>query len=148
MPVIRWNNPQELGLRNEFDSLFDGIFRGDLSRTASAFAPAWLPAVDIAETGNDFTVRMELPGVGKDDVTITLEDAILTVKGEKKQEKGSKESGYRRVERSYGSFHRSFSLPSAVRTEGVDASFSEGVLTITLPKAEEAKPKQIIITVK
>lgn len=156
MSLVRWNPARDLSafpsdvlsMRKEFNRLFDNFFHGDLTDTTSAFTSTWIPAVDIAERENDFDVKMELPGVAKEDVKITMQEGILTVKGEKKQEKESKGSDYHRVERSYGSFQRSFSLPAAVRAADIDASFSDGVLRITLPKAEEARPKQIDVKVK
>lgn len=156
MSLVRWNPARDLSafpsdvlsMRKEFNSLFERFFHGDLSDTTSAFTSAWIPAVDIAERENDFVVRMELPGVTKEDVKISMQEGILTVKGEKKQERESKASDYHRVERSYGSFQRSFTLPTAIKAENIDASFSDGVLNIALPKAEEAKPKQIDVKVK
>jgi len=106
------------------------------------------PAVDVVENENDIQVKVELPGVSKDDVKITMQDNILTIRGEKKQEKETKNSEYHRVERSYGSFQRSFTLPTNVNHDKIDASYNDGVLKVTLPKAEEAKPKQIEVKVK
>jgi HSP20 family protein len=156
MSLVRWNIARDLSafpsdvlsMRKDFNRVFDGFFHGELSDAASAFTPAWIPAVDIAEGEKGFVVTMELPGVAKQDVRITMQEGILTVKGEKKQEKEPEGSDYSRVERSYGSFQRSFSLPPAVSTAGIDASFSDGVLNIRLPKVEEAAPKQIDVTVK
>jgi len=156
MSLVRWNPARDLSafpsdvlsMRKEFNRLFDSFFQGDLADTTSAFTSAWIPAVDIAERENEFVVRMELPGVKKEDVKITMQEGILTVRGEKKQEKESKGSDFHRVERAYGSFQRSFTLPTAVKSGDIDASFSDGVLNISLPKAEEAKPKQIDVRVK
>ena len=156
MSLVRWNPVRDLSafpsdvlsMRKEINRLFDNFFQGDLADTTSAFTSAWVPAVDIAEHEGDFVVRMELPGVKKDDVKITMQEGVLTVKGEKRQEKESKGLDYHRVERSYGSFQRSFTLPTAVKSENIDASFTDGVLQIALPKAEEAKPKQIDVRVK
>jgi HSP20 family protein len=156
MSLVRWNPARDLSafpsdvlsMRKEINRMFDSFFHGDLSDTTSAFTSAWIPPVDIAERDKDFVVRMELPGVAKEDVSITMQESVLTVKGEKKQEKESKGSDYHRAERSYGSFQRSFTLPTGVRAEGIDASFSDGVLNIFLPKAEEARPKQIDVKVK
>jgi HSP20 family protein len=108
----------------------------------------WTPAVDVAEHEDAYQVKVELPGVSKDDVKITMQDNILTIRGEKKQEKESKNSNYHRVERSYGSFQRSFTLPTSVKHDKIEASYNDGILTIALPKAEEAKPKQIEVKVK
>jgi len=156
MSLVRWNPARDLSafpsdvlsMRKEFDRLFDSFFHGDNSDATSAFTSAWIPAVDIAEREKDFVVKMELPGVKKEDVRVTMQEGILTIKGEKKQEKESKGSDYHRVERSYGSFQRSFTLPTALRPGDIDASFADGVLNITLPKAEEATPKQIDVKVK
>jgi HSP20 family protein len=156
MSLVRWNPARDLtafpsdvlSMQKEINRMFDSIFHGDLSDSTSAFTSAWIPAVDIAERENDFVVRMELPGVTKEDVKIIMQEGILTVKGEKKQEKESKGSDYHRVERSYGSFQRSFTLPTAIKAENIDASFRDGVLNISLPKAEEARPKQIDVKVK
>jgi HSP20 family protein len=126
--------------------MFDGFFRGtgDEDYTLSS----WTPAVDIAEHDDEYLVKVELPGVNKDDVKLTLENNILTIRGEKKQEKETKKENYHRVERSYGSFQRSFTLPAAVKADKIDASYNDGILTVSLPKAEEAKPKQIEVKVK
>ena len=156
MSIIRWNPVRDLStfptdmlsMRDDFNRLIDGFFRGEPSDTTAPFTSAWIPAVDIAEHENDFVVRMELPGVAKEDVNITILEDILTVKGEKKQDRESKGSNYHRVERSYGSFQRSFTLPTAVKADRIDATFANGVLSITLPKAEESKPKQIDVKVK
>jgi HSP20 family protein len=112
------------------------------------FSSYWTPAVDIAEQENEYLVKMELPGVNKEDVKISLESNILTIRGEKKQEKEEKNKSLHRVERSYGSFQRSFTLPTSVKNDKIDAFFEDGVLSVTLPKMEEAKPKQIEVKVK
>jgi HSP20 family protein len=91
---------------------------------------------------------VELPGVNKDDVKITMQDNILTIRGEKKEEKKGKEGNAHRVERYYGSFQRSFSLPTSVKNDRIEAEYRDGILTINMPKAEEAKPKQIEVKVK
>ncbi len=165
MTLIRWNPTRSLinrsnGLYNiqrEMDRLFENFFHGDLQDDGSFGLSYWTPAVDITEQDNEYVVKVELPGVNKEDVKITLESNVLTIRGEKKlaqtaqssgQEKETKEDNYHRVERMYGSFQRSFTLPSTVRNEKIDAVYKDGILTITLPKAEEAKPKQIEVKVK
>jgi len=155
MSLVRWNPARDLatwpsdlfGVQREMNRLFDNFFRGT-DRGDDAALTAWSPAVDIAEHDSEYLVNVELPGVTKEDVKITLESNILTVHGEKKQEKETKKENYHRVERSYGSFQRSFALPSTVKSEKIDAAFNNGVLSIRLPKAEEAKPKQIEVKVK
>jgi HSP20 family protein len=104
---------------------------------------AWIPAVDIYETKESIVLNVELPGVTKEDIALEVKDSTLTIKGEKKLEKNVKEENFHRLERSYGSFTRAFTLPSTVQQDKVKAKFRDGILEIMLPKAEEAKPKQI-----
>ena len=132
----------------EIDTMFDKFMRGGTADDSSFAVSHWMPAVDVAEHDEEYQVKVELPGVSKDDVKITMQDNILTIHGEKKQEKESKSSNYHRVERSYGSFQRSFTLPTSVKHDTIEASYKDGILTIALPKAEEAKPKQIEVKVK
>ena len=156
MTLIRWNPTRDLttfpletlNMQREINRMFDNFFRGGIQDDGTTFASAWTPAVDIAEQDNQYTVKVELPGVSKDDVRITMQDNILTIRGEKKAEKETNETGYYRTERSYGSFQRSFTLPTHVKSDKIEALHKDGVLTITLPKAEEAKPKQIEVKVK
>jgi HSP20 family protein len=156
MSLIRWNPNRELGsfpsdilsMQREINRMFDTFFRGGLSDETALAPSAWSPAVDIAEHDNEYVVKMEIPGVDKGDVKITMRDGVLTVSGEKKSEKESKGSSYHRVERSYGTFERSFSLPSSVKADNIDAVFKDGILSITLPKSETSKPKQIEVKVK
>ena len=133
---------------NTFDRMLDNFFRGGVQDDGSLAVSYWTPAVDIAELDNQFVVKVELPGINKDDVKITLESNILTIRGEKKEETNVKEENYHRVERTYGSFQRSFKLPTTVKGDNIDALYEAGILTITMPKAEEAKPKQIEVKVK
>jgi HSP20 family protein len=156
MSLIRWNPGRELGtfpsdvlnMQREINRMFDSFFRSESPEGMPLAASVWTPAVDIAEDDNGYVVKAELPGVKKDQVKITMQDNVLSIRGEKEEEKESRSSSYHRVERSYGAFERRFSLPSNVRQDGIDATFKDGILTVTLPKAEEAKPKQIDVTVK
>jgi HSP20 family protein len=107
----------------------------------------WAPPVDIYENGDNLVLKAELPGFNPDDVEIRVEDNTLYLKGERKFEKDVKEQSYHRVERSYGTFTRSFSLPNSVDADKVAATYKDGVLTLTMPKKEEAKPKTIKINV-
>lgn len=110
---------------------------------------AWGPNVDIIENQDNFEIHAELPGVKQEDVKITLENNVLTLSGEKKQElKEDQKDNYCRIERSYGRFERSFSLPNTVKADGVKATFEDGVLKIHLPKAETAKSRMITIEAK
>ena len=107
---------------------------------------AWVPAVDVEETDNSYLFSAELAGLGKDDVEITFEDNVLTLSGERKIEKDDENDNYHRIERSYGTFTRSFNLPSHVDSTKVAAKFNNGILTIEVPKSEQAKPQKIEIT--
>ncbi|MFN0158596.1 MAG: Hsp20/alpha crystallin family protein [Bacteroidota bacterium] len=156
MSLIRWNPTRELSafpadmltMQREINRMFDGVFRGGIQDEGSLFSTTWSPAVDIAEHDTEYVVKVELPGINKDDVKITMQNNILTIRGEKKQEKETKESNLYRVERAYGSFRRSFTLPATVKGDKIEASYNDGILSITLPKADEAKPKQIEVKVK
>jgi HSP20 family protein len=103
----------------------------------------WSPAVDILETENDLVLKADLPDVKSDDITVHVENQTLTIKGERKFEENGNTKGYHRIERSYGSFVRSFAVPSTVDTEKVAADYKNGVLTVKLPKKETAKPRQV-----
>ncbi len=144
MTLVKWNPNRSLF--NLAEGLFDEFFGADrmLSRTDEA----WYPAVDIKENKDAYKVVMELPGLSKDDVQISLEDGVLIVKGEKKSEQEEKEGDYQYYERRFGKFERMFRINSEIKQDQVDASFKDGILTIELPKTETAKPKQIAINVK
>jgi len=107
----------------------------------------WSPRVDISETDGNFVIKAEVPEVKKEDVKVTVDNGVLTVSGERKQEKEEKGKKFHRVERYYGSFSRSFTLPDNVDETKVKATFKDGMLTLTLPKTEEAKPKAIEVKV-
>lgn len=150
MTLMRWNPIRDLAteifdLQKEINRMFDRFFRGFEDEEIRVVS--WSPRVDISETNDEYIVRAEIPGVSKDDVKITIKDDILTISGEKKQEKETKGENFHRVERVYGSFSRSFVLPGSVKVDKVEAKFKDGVLTIKLPKVEEAKPKEIEIKV-
>jgi HSP20 family protein len=131
------------GLQDEMNRVFSDFFDEAGEKTIAAFSPA----VDLVDTENALQVKVELPGVKKEDVEITLKNDVLTVKGEKKEEKEEKGENRYYIERSYGSFSRSLTLPAAVQFDKVAASFVDGVLEITLPKAEEEKARQVEIKV-
>jgi HSP20 family protein len=107
----------------------------------------WAPSVDVSETDGEYQIKAEIPDVKKEDVKVTLEDGVLTIQGERKFEKEEKGKKYHRVERSYGSFVRSFTLPDLVDEANVKAEFKDGVLNLKLPKSEKVKPKAIEVTV-
>ena len=147
MAIVRWEPLRDLmTTQRGFDRLFKEAFtpffgEGELSTRT------WAPPVDIYENENDIVLKAELPGIDPKDVEVRVEDNTLYLKGERKFEKEVKDESYHRIERSYGSFARSFSLPNSINAEKVKAEFKDGLLTLTLPKREEAKPKTIKIDV-
>lgn len=155
MAITRWKPERELStwspfrdllnMQKELGRVFDGLFTD--YDTEGSFAATWAPRVDVVERKDSYVIKAELPGVDKNDVKITLQENVLTIRGEKKQEKEEKDSNMHRIERSYGAFERSFSLPTNVKGEKIDASYKDGILAITLPKVEEAKPKEIEVKV-
>ena len=145
MAVVRWDPFRDLSmLQDRMNRLFD-----DAGRTWRNDEPAattsWSPAVDIFETEGEIVVKAELPGMDRKDITLHLENNVLTLKGERRFEKDTKDENYHRIERSYGVFSRSFSIPATVDEEKIRADYKDGVLNIVLPKKEQARPKQIKI---
>jgi HSP20 family protein len=143
--MIRWNrfrNPSSL--QEQVNRLFESSSpaKGDTSTLTT-----WAPAVDIYETENELVIKADLPEVNEQDLDIRVENNTLTIAGERKFEEKVKEDNYLRIERSYGSFSRSFSLPTTVNTEAIKAEYKNGVLTVELPKRAESKPKQVKINV-
>jgi HSP20 family protein len=124
--------------------LFDDAGRG-LRSDEPAATTTWSPAVDIFETEGEIVVKAELPGMERSDIALHLENNVLTLKGERRFEKETKEENYHRIERSYGSFSRAFSIPAIVDEDKIRADYKDGVLKIALPKKDQAKPKQIKI---
>ena len=134
-----------LTLQNEVNRLFDDSFIRD--RSAHADLATWAPAVDIYETENELVVKAELPDFQEKDIDVRITNNTLTIRGERKFETGVKEENYLRIERAYGSFMRSFSLPNTVSSDNIRADYRNGILTLHMAKREESKPKQIKITV-
>jgi HSP20 family protein len=125
--------------------IFDRFFEDQRFPALFGEESAWVPAFDVMETEKEYVVKAELPGINVKDLEVTLSDGILTVKGEKTQEKEEKNENYHRVERSYGSFHRSFRIPEKILTDKVDAAYKNGILKLTIPKAEASEAKKIEI---
>ncbi len=143
--VSRWDPFRELSnAQNQVSRLFEGSF---LRRGSESSLTLWAAEVDIHETQDSLVLEADLPGLEEKDLDIRVENNILTIRGERKFEKKVNEENYLRVERSYGSFCRSFSLPHRVNTEQIQANYRNGVLTVRLPKREEAKRKQIKVSV-
>ena len=150
MAIVRWDPFKDLSaIQDRINRLFDeSLSRSkffDKEGIASGF---WSPAVDIYETESDIVLKAELPEVNQKDININIENNVLTLKGERKFEKETKEENFHRIERSYGSFSRSFNLPGSIDKDNVKASYKNGVLKITMPKKEESKPKQITVNVE
>ena len=147
MTLTRWNPTREfLGIADDMNRLAKSFFNNDPLET-SMMKGSWTPAVDISEDDNNFYLTIDLPGMKKEEVKVRFEDGLLSITGEKKSEKEEKNVNYHRVERSYGKFERSFRVPSRILSNKIDAKFDSGVLTVTLPKAEDAKPKEIEVKI-
>ncbi len=145
--LMRWDPFREL---EDMSDRLNRMFARPAVRTngkETLTVADWAPTVDISETDGEYLIKAELPEVKKDDVKVTLEDGILTIQGERRREKDEKTTKYHRVERSYGSFVRSFSLPDQVDENGVKAEYKDGMLNLRIPKSEKAKPRAIEVKV-
>lgn len=146
MELVRWEPFEGLNrLHGRINDLFDGSFARALPSAAAA--AAWLPPVDILESKDGYLIRAELPGMKKEDFHLEVNDGSLTLSGERKAEKITDGAAYHRNERVHGKFSRSFYLPQTVKQDGINATYRDGILEIHVPKAEEAKPRQISINV-
>jgi HSP20 family protein len=150
MAIVRWWDPMRdlAGIQDKMNQIFEDTFTHTRGREEGLTGGMWTPAVDIYETDASVVVKAELPGVQKDQVGVEVKDGVLTLRGERKYEKEVKEENFHRIERSYGTFQRAFSLPTTVDQENISAAMKDGVLEVTLPKKEAAKPKQINVAVK
>ena len=145
MVITRWDPFRELAsLQTRVNSLFQDYGRGQDELTATS---SFVPAVDVYEDEHKVTLKLEVPGIKEEDLDVRLENNTLTVRGERRFEKEEKEENFHRIERRYGSFARSFALPSTLDTENVHAKYENGVLAIELAKRAEAKPKQIKVNI-
>jgi HSP20 family protein len=147
MTIVRWEPLRELSsLQSEMNRLFNTVFDQPTGGAGNGGAlRRWMPAMDLVETDDHFVLRADLPGLSEDDVKIELEDNTLTLSGERKAEHESRDEGFYRVERAFGTFSRSLTLPRGVNAEAVEASFDRGVLEVRIPKPEEPKPRRIEI---
>ncbi len=145
MAIIKWDPFREMiTLRDRMNRLFEDSFSGQ-EKDTDLIGSTWAPSVDIYENGNELILTAELPGMKEDDIEIKVEDNTLTLSGERKMEKDTKEENYHRIERAYGSFRRSFSLPHYIDQESIQAEHDSGVLKIKMNKKPESKPKNIKI---
>ena len=150
MTIVRWEPLRELSsLQNEMNRLFNTVFDAPPAGGGNGGGQArrWVPAMDLLETADHFVLRADLPGLRQEDVAIELEDNVLTIAGERKTEHEDKKEGFYRVERSFGQFRRSLTLPDGVDADGITAAFDKGVLEVRIPKPEEVKPKRVQIQV-
>jgi HSP20 family protein len=147
MAIIRWDPSRELtSLQGEMNRLFNTFF--DTPTGANGVAQRrWVPAMDLVETEDTYVLRADLPGMSEEDVTIEVENSVLTLAGEREAEHEARSEGYYRVERAFGAFSRSLTLPEGVDPESVAASFDNGVLEVRIPKPEQTKPKRVSISV-
>ena len=143
--VTRWNPTVAYLNREPFARLFENFFTGAQGEEEVSNRN-WVPPVDIQETADSYRLQAELPGLTRDDINITLENNVLRLTGERKFERDAKKENFQRIERTYGAFSRAFALPQQVNSAGVQAAFENGVLTINVPKAEQAKPRKIEIS--
>lgn len=155
MNLIRWQRPvladwlgfgrRSTSLRDELDRVFESPW-GELARTSQLLS-GWTPALDVHEDKDNFIVRAELPGMKREDIDVSLQDGALSISGERKTEQKYEGAEVYRTERFFGKFQRTVTLPAPVAADKVKAQYKDGVLSITLPKTEEAKPKQIDVNV-
>ena len=153
MSLVRWDPFRELEEMSErLNRAFGGLGRPGVARASEAgrealTVPDWAPVVDISETDGEYLIKAEIPEVKREDVKVSVENGVLTLQGERKQEKEEKGKKFHRVERYYGSFLRTFTVPDNVDDTKVGAEFKDGVLNVHLPKTEKAKPKAIDVKV-
>lgn len=151
MALIRWEPVREIStIQSEMNRLFNSFFdtpTGAGGNGGNGATRRWIPAMDLVETTDDFVLKADLPGLREEDVAIEVEDNVLTISGERKSEHEDRKEGYYRVERAYGRFSRSLTLPEGVDPESVTASFAHGVLEIHVPKPEAKKPRKVAISV-
>jgi len=142
--ITRFEPFRGMNLHEQFSRLLEDSFSNSDKNSSLA---SWAPAVDIHETEGELVVTADLPGMAEQDIDVRVENNMLTIRGERKFEKSVNEDNFLRVERAYGSFSRSFSLPNTVNTEAIKAEYRNGVLVVKMPKREEAKPKQVKVNV-
>jgi len=148
MNLVKWDPFREMeDVSNRLNRIFGRpLVRAESGNEMLAMAD-WAPSVDISETDTAYLVKTEIPGVKKEDVKVTIQDGMLTIQGERKMEKEEKDKKFHRIERSYGSFMRSFRVPEDADENSVKAEFKDGMLNVTLTKSEKAKPKSINVSV-
>lgn len=151
MTLVKWNPARELmSIEKEFNKLFNtfsnkfGISNEGENEMENA---VWAPLTDISEDNDNYYLNLDVPGVDKNDVKISYSNGNLVIKGERKDEKETKKSEYHRIERSFGKFFRSFTLPEKIKEDKIEAKFKDGALSIVIPKADEVKPREIEVKI-
>jgi HSP20 family protein len=132
--------------KNQWDRLFDNVLDMRSGFDLQGFGTGWIPSVDVEEAKDEYRFYAEMPGMKQEDIKISLAENVLTISGEKKAHYDVEKGNFHRLERDYGSFQRSFSLPQRIQADKIKASFKDGILEITVPKSEEAKPRHITVT--
>jgi HSP20 family protein len=144
--MIRWEPARELAaIQQEMNRLFGSAFDTQGGLSNGGVASRWIPPMDLVEEDEHFVIRADLPGVEEQAVNVELEDNVLTISGERKSDAEQRKQGYYRIERAYGAFSRSLTLPEGIDPEGIKASFANGVLEVRIPKPEERKPRKVAI---
>jgi HSP20 family protein len=149
MTIARWRPVNDIfNLQGEINRMMDRFINPEtFEESEMAYPSRWHFNVDIAEDENNFIILAELPGLKKNDIHISFKEGILSIEGERKKERTEDEKNYHRIERRFGKFYRTFNLGSRVKVDQIDASYTDGILTVHLPKVEEVKPKQIEVKV-
>jgi len=146
MTLVKWMPGSMLGFRNEVDQLFDSFFNTPVEKETGI--AVFNPAVEIEEKAKEFLITIELPGIKKEEVSIKIKDSLLSISGEKKQEKKTEEKNYHRTERIYGSFQRTFRLPEYADQDNIAAEYKDGILNVSIPKLKESISKNVEIKIK
>ncbi len=148
MAIIRWEPARELqSIQQEMNRLFGTLFDSPTGAGGGGALRRWIPAMDLAEESDHYVLRADLPGLREDEVSVELEDNVLTISGERKSEHEERKQGLYRVERGSGAFSRSLTLPEGVDPESIQARFDKGVLEVRVPKPEQRKPRRVAISV-
>ncbi len=142
MTLMKWDPVRELNSFGDMNRLFDSFFG---TQGQQGLSRRWVPPMDLVEVGDSLVLKADLPGLRREDVNIEVKDGVLTVSGERKDEHDEKADGYYRVERTFGSFSRTLTLPKGIEAEGIVADFADGVLEVRIPKPAERKPHRIEI---
>lgn len=142
MAIVRWDPARDIeAFQSDMNRMFDSFFRSD----GNSSVRRWAPAADVTESGDDLVLQMDLPGLTEDAVTVEVEDGVLTVSGERKDERRHESEGIHRLERTYGKFARSFNLPAGTDPDSISGDFENGVLELRIPKPAEKKPRRVAI---